>query len=56
MGMTLAELPNSEDKEPEEITSYRQTGAPIVGWGHQPTFHNFDPELFMSKRNTGTKL
>jgi hypothetical protein len=29
---------------------------PVKGWGHQPTFKNFDLELFLSKRNSGTKM
>jgi len=27
----------------------------LKGWGHQPTFKFLDPELFLSKRNAGTK-
>jgi hypothetical protein len=27
----------------------------MEGWGHQPTYKSFDPELFLSKRKGGTK-
>jgi hypothetical protein len=54
--MKLAEIPNSGDKEPEEITSSSQTGSPVEGWGHQSTYKTYDPKLILSKRNAGTKM
>jgi hypothetical protein len=54
--MTLAKMLNSGEIETEETTSSRQTGSPVEGWDHQPTFKMFDPELFLSKRNVGTKM
>ena len=54
--MSLAERPNSWDVEPEETTSSSQTGHPVEGWGHQPTYKTFDPKLVLSKRNAGTKM
>ena len=56
MGMTLAKIPNSGEMEPEETTSSREIGPPVEVWSHQPTFKLFDPELLLSKENTGTKL
>ena len=34
MGMTLAEMPNSGEKEAEETTSSRKTGPPVEAGGH----------------------
>jgi hypothetical protein len=56
MGMTLAQMPNSREMEPEETTPSRYTGAPMEGWGHPPIFRKFDPELFLSERYAGTKM
>lgn len=36
MWVTLAEMPNSRDMEPEEATSYSHAGTPVKGQGHQP--------------------
>jgi hypothetical protein len=41
-------MPNSGEMEPEETTSR-------TGMGHQRIFKFFDPELFLTKRNSGTK-
>jgi hypothetical protein len=54
--MTLSEMPNSGEMEPEETTSRIYTGSPVESWGYLPSFKIFDPELFLSKRNTGTKM
>ena len=54
--MTLAEMPERGDMEPEETTSSSQTGLPVEEWGHQPTYKTFDPKLLLSKRNAGTKM
>jgi hypothetical protein len=29
-------------------------GPQLEGWGHQPSFKNFDPKLVLSKRKAGT--
>jgi hypothetical protein len=50
------EMSNSGEMEPEETNSNSWTGPPLKGWEHQPTFKIFDPELFLSKRNSGTKM
>ena len=42
---------NSGDMALEETTSSSQTGPPVEGWGHQPTYKTFDPKLVLSKRN-----
>jgi hypothetical protein len=49
MQVILAEIPNSEDMEPEEITSSSQTGPPMEGWGHQLTYKTFKPKLLQSQ-------
>ena len=54
--MTLDEIHNGEKMEPEESTSSIYTGSPLEGWGHLPIFKIFDSELFLSKRNAGTKV
>jgi len=36
--MTLAEMPNSGEMEPEKNTSSRETGHQVEVWNHQPTF------------------
>jgi hypothetical protein len=54
--VTLAEMPNSGDMEPEETTSSSQTGPPVEGWGHQLTYKTLDPKLVLSQRTAGTKM
>lgn len=49
-GVTLAEMPNSEEVEPEETMSSSQTGPPVKAWGYQPTNNIFDPDQFLSKK------
>ena len=56
MWVTLAEMPNSGDMEPEETTSSSQTGPPTGEWGHQPSYKTFYPKLLLSKGNSGTKM
>lgn len=34
MQVTLAEIPNSGDMEPEETTSSSHAGPPVEGWEH----------------------
>jgi hypothetical protein len=53
--VTFAEIPNSGEMEPEEITSSRKRVPPVEGWGSQNYLQIFDPELSLSKRNAGTK-
>ena len=47
---------NSGEMKPEETTSSRYIGPPVEKWEHQLIFKNFDPELFLSKTNSGTKM
>ena len=54
--VTFAEIPNTGDVEPEELTSSSQIGPLVDRWGHQPTFNIFDPELFLSKRIAGPNM
>jgi hypothetical protein len=39
-----------------EPTSSRKTGLQVKGWDSHPTVKNSDPELFLFKRTTGTKM
>jgi hypothetical protein len=56
MWMTLAEMPNSGDMDPEETTSSSQTRLTVERWGYQPTYKIFNTKLLLllSKRNSGT--
>jgi hypothetical protein len=56
MEVTLAEILNIWDMEPEETTSSSQIGSTVEGWRHQPTYKTFEPKLVLSKRNAGTKM
>ena len=56
MRVTLVEMTNSAEMEPEQSTSSRQTGTTVEGQGYQPTCKTFDLGLFLSKRNAGTKM
>jgi hypothetical protein len=56
MWVILNKMPNSGEIEPEETTSSSQTGLSVERWRHQHTFKIFNPELFLSKRNAGTKM
>jgi hypothetical protein len=53
---TLDEVPNSGKKKLVESTSSKKTGHQVERWGCHPTVKNSDPELFLSKRNAGTKM
>ena len=55
-GGTSDEMPNSGERELEELTSSRKTEHQVEGWGCHPTVKNSDPELFLSKRTAGTKM
>ena len=55
-GGTLDEMPNSGERELVESTSSRKTGHQVEEWGCHPTVKNSDPELFLSKGTTGTKM
>jgi hypothetical protein len=46
----------SGEREPVESISIRKTGHQVEGWGCHPTVKNSDPELFLSKRTTRTKI
>ena len=54
-GGTLDEMPNSGEKELVESTSSRKTRDQVEGLDCHPTVKNFDSELFLSKRTSGTK-
>ena len=54
--VTLEEMLNSWDMEPEETSSSSQSGLTVERWGHQPTYKTFDPKLVLSKRNAETKM
>jgi hypothetical protein len=56
MGVTLAEMSNNGEREPEEFTSSRKTVLQVEGWSYQPTVKISNPELFPSKRNAGRKM
>jgi hypothetical protein len=49
-GGTSDEMPNSGERELEELTSSRKTEHQVEGWGCHPTVKNSDPELFLPKR------
>jgi len=45
---------NNWERELLESTTRRKTGHQMAGWGSHPTVKNSDPELFLSKKTTGT--
>ena len=49
-------MPNSREGELLEFISSRKTGHQVKGWGCYPIVKNSDPELFLSKRTSGTKM
>jgi hypothetical protein len=49
-------MPNSEERELVESTYSRKTGHQVEEWGCHPTVKNSDAELFLSRRNAGTKM
>ena len=53
---TLNEIPCSGERELVESTSSRKMGHPVEEWGCHHIVKNSDPELFLSKRTTETKL
>jgi hypothetical protein len=55
-GLTLDEMPNSEERELIESTSSRKIGHQVEGFGCHPTVKNSDQELFLSKRTSGEKM
>jgi len=54
--VTLDEMPDSGEREFVDSTSSRKTGHQVERWGCYPTAKNSDPELFLSKRTSGTKM
>jgi hypothetical protein len=56
MGVILAETSSSKDMELEVATSCSQAGPQVKGLGHQPTHKTFNPKIFLSTRNEGTKM
>jgi hypothetical protein len=55
-GGTLDAMYNNGDREFIESTSSSKTGLQVEGWDCHPTVKNSDPELFLSKRPSGTKM
>ena len=55
VGIFLAEIPKGGEIEPEETHPVVRQ-HPVEVLGHQSTFKIFDPELFLSKSNIGTKI
>jgi hypothetical protein len=55
-GGTLDEMPYSGEKELVASTTSRKTGHQVEGWGCHLALKNPDPELFLSKRTSGTKM
>jgi len=53
---TSDEMPNSGEKELVESTSSRKRGHQMEGWCCHPKVKNSDPELFLSKRTSETKM
>ena len=53
--MTLAKMLNREEMEPDEPTLIKKKIPPVDAGGHTLIFKNFNPELFLSKGNAGTK-
>jgi hypothetical protein len=49
-------MPNSGERGLVESTSSINTGYQVEGWGCHPTVKISGPELFLSKRITGTKM
>jgi hypothetical protein len=56
IAIALAKILNSGEMEPEETTSSGQIWPTMERWSHPLIFKNFDPELFLSKGNAGTKV
>ena len=49
-------MPNSGERELVESISSRKTEHQVEGWGCHATVKNSDPEMFLSKRTTRTKM
>ena len=49
-------MPKSGERELLESTSSRKIGYQVEGWNCHLTAKNFDPDLFLSKRNARTKM
>jgi hypothetical protein len=55
MKMTQAEMPNSEEIDPEETTSSIQTWPPVERWGYQPISKFLTQNCFCLKEMQGQK-
>ena len=53
MWVALAKILNSREMDLKRPPPVVRQGPQ---WVYQPTFKNFDPELSLSERNTGTKM
>jgi hypothetical protein len=49
-------MPYSGERELVESASSRKTEHQVERWSCHPTVKNSDSELFLSKRDTGTKM
>ena len=54
--MILDKMLKSEKMEPEETTFSRYSWPPVEAGVHPAIYKLFDPELFLSKGNAGTKM
>jgi hypothetical protein len=55
-GGTLDKMLNSRETKLIKSTSSRKIGHQVERWGCHPTVKISDPELFLSKRTSGTKM
>ena len=55
-GGTLDEMCYSEERGLVESTSSRKSGHHVEGCSCHPTVKNYDPELFLAERISGSKM
>jgi hypothetical protein len=56
MGVSLAKMPNTGERELKRVHLQWIDRVLSGGTGSLPTVKISDPELFLSKRTTGTKM
>lgn len=56
MMVTLEEMLNCWDMEPEGTTFSSQTGPPVEECVHHPTYKTFDTKSVLYKISAGTKI
>ena len=54
--MTLAEIPNRGEMEPEETTFSVETWSPVEGWGHLPISKFLTQNCSCPKEMQGQKM